>query len=769
MSWRPLSLGALFALVLSAPAAGHGRSALFPTLTAAAGHDRQARHVERRVRTIETELLGATHAAAHAQQRVVALRALRTPAARRADPVADNSIAAPDVGGVWAPGVGLPIVAINSILLHTGKVLYFAYPYRPNVKAPDGTTQVTPAWDANDDFADAYVFDPATGKSKQVTPPINPDTGRPAQIFCAGASTLPDGRVLVTGGDVGDPTKVKNEGLNTVYVFDPVTETWSAQMRMRQGRWYPTQLELPDGRTMIMSGAPKTGDADDSYRIVTRIEVFSPNGELQELENFQLKLQDDGQVPGAEPGKTYAPIPGQYPHLFWMPSGHALVAGPRKQDTWRFFPPAAGADDARWEDIPDLPTWRDWAAAVLLPGTAKVMLFGGSDRDDHTSGNGNFPSVSTTTVFDDANPGGAWIAGPAMHTPRAFANAVQLPDGKVAVIGGGSGELPTQYYRWSFTDAQRSVDLFDPLTNAFTKGNAQAEGRTYHSTALLLPDGRVMSAGDDINGPGGPGTGARTDTAEMWSPPYLFDADGEPAARPAITGAPDAVGYGNAFFVDTTDAVSRAVLVAPGASTHDSDMSQRVVPLAAPEKTACGLKLTAPASADLAPPGYYMLFLLNANGTPSKARFVRVGADAPATADDCPGPGPGASPEPTATPTATATPTPTPTPAVKAMKLRVTVAKTRLRRLRRTHRLAVTVTPSRAAAVRIRLTLAGRELVRPRTVTYRTRATRTTRLRLSKAGRRRLRGVERATLTVSVTAVPSLGDPLTVTRKVRLR
>ena len=508
---RSAWLGALAALALSAPASGHGRSVFFPSVKVAAGHDRKARHMERRVRQIETNFLGRGHAAEHARQRIAALRAQRATAGRkRADPTVNNELEAPDVGGVWAPSNGfdkLPVVAINSVLLRTGKVLYFAYPYRPNV--PESGT---PAWDeATDDLADAYVFDPATGKSKQVTPPINPDTGRPAQIFCAGASTLPDGRVLVTGGDVGDFTKAKNEGLNTIYTFDPETEAWTEQVRMRQGRWYPSQLEIPDGRTLIFSGAPKTGDQDDGYRINTDVEIFSPDGTLQRLSNFQLKKQDDDTVAGAQPGKTYAPIPGQYPHMFWMPDGHALVSGPRTRDSWRFFPPAPGADDASYEETTDLPTHRNWAPAVLLAGTSKVMQFGGSVRDDHTSGNGNYPAVDVTSVFDDA--AGAmspWTSGPPLNVARSFANAVQLPDGKVAIIGGGRGETPNTYYRWTFDSDQRTVELFDPATNTMTSGNAQAEGRTYHSSALLLPDGRVFSAGDDINGAGGPATGART-------------------------------------------------------------------------------------------------------------------------------------------------------------------------------------------------------------------------------------------------------------------
>lgn len=765
MLWRSACLGGLAALAAVAPASGDESGASFPSLRASAGSDRSTQRAERRVRSIERALIGAGHAAEHAGQRVLARRlaGTRRGAARRE---ADNGLVPPATGGVWSPAVGLPIVAINSVLLHTGKVLVFAYPYRPNVAG-----SMTPAWGAESDLSEAYVFDPATGESKQVNPPVNPDTGRPAQIFCAGASLLPDGRVLVAGGDVGDPTATVNKGLDTLYVFDPVTETWSfplengEQKRMRQGRWYPTQLEMADGRTVIMSGATDDGDPDDNLGINTDVEIFSPDGTLQRLDSLRLDRFDDGTNANGEPaGPDEAPFPGQYPHLFWMPSGHALVAGPRKTDTWRFLPPTPGADDAGWEDVPDLPSFRQWAPAVLMPGSSQVTLFGGADVDDHDVGPAE--AVASTTSFDDAVPAAGWADGPAMRVARAFHNAVQLPDGTVAMVGGGVGDRkPNQYYRWEYTDEQRRIERFDPVAGAFTLGNQQAEARTYHSSALLLPDARVLSAGDDINGPGGPGTGARTDTAELWSPPYLFDADGTEAVRPEITAAPAAVGYGQSFVAGVGGDAARAVLVAPGANTHNTDMSQRVVGLGPPERTPCGIRLQAPADANLAPPGYYMLFVLDGDGTPSKARFVRIGPE-PQPPSECP-------PEPTPEPTATAEPSPEPTvdppPPADPVTITVRARKTTLRRLRRARRLTIWVTADRAAAVRTRLALRRRRLGPARTLTLPARKARRVRLRLSPSGRRRLRGVRRATLVLRVTAVPTVGDPATVTRRLRVR
>ena len=172
---------------------------------------------------------------------------------------------------------------------------------------------------------------------------------------------------------------------------------------------------------------------------------------------------------------------------------------------------------------------------------------------------------------------------------------------------------------------QRQIELYDPASGSWSLGASQAEGRAYHSTAVLLPDGRVLSAGDNFNGtPGQPG-GDRTDTAEIYRPPYLFKG-----ARPAISSAPASVAWGDSFGINSPDPVSRAVLMAPAATTHGYDMNQRHVELAVTNTVAgTGIDVVSPPNARVAPPGYYMLFLLNAQGVPSVSRWVRLDPSAP--------------------------------------------------------------------------------------------------------------------------------------------
>jgi hypothetical protein len=157
------------------------------------------------------------------------------------------------------------------------------------------------------------------------------------------------------------------------------------------------------------------------------------------------------------------------------------------------------------------------------------------------------------------------------------------------------------------------VEIRDPKTHEWTLGPAQQEDRAYHSTAVLLPDGRVLSGGDDR-------TGYRTsDTGEIYSPPYLFRGP-----RPLIGAAPQKVGYGLGFHVGASGGATRAVLMAPGVTTHGTEMQARHVELAVTHRGASGLDVLAPPSGGVAPPGWYMLFVLNAEGVPSIARWVHV-------------------------------------------------------------------------------------------------------------------------------------------------
>ena len=274
---------------------------------------------------------------------------------------------------------------------------------------------------------------------------------------------------------------------------------------MRQGRWYPTQLELADGRTADHRRPARRRPTPDRRRprlsANADVEIFSPDGTLQRLKNFRI---DAARRP-ARP-----PLPGQYPHMWWMPSGHALIAGPRDHRQLGFHPSAPGhATTPTGTTRPTCPTSpRVGERACCSPARRRRLDRGDAVRRRRPRRprpgrrRRSSPPSRRRSASTRPDPRPAGQPAPTCTRPRAFANSVLLPDGRIAIVGGGIGEdADKELYRWQYRDAEKRVEIYDPATETFTFGNAQAEARTYHSTALLLPDGRVMSAGDDINGP----------------------------------------------------------------------------------------------------------------------------------------------------------------------------------------------------------------------------------------------------------------------------
>jgi hypothetical protein len=192
-----------------------------------------------------------------------------------------------------------------------------------------------------------------------------------------------------------------------------------------------------------------------------------------------------------------------------------------------------------------------------------------------------------------------------MATARRQHNLTLLPDGKVLATGGsGGGGFDNQ------NSPVYPVEMWDPATGTWSTMASITTYRGYHSTALLLPDGRVVSAG-------GEQTGA---SAEIYSPPYLFNG-----VRPTITSGPSSVKYGNTFFVATPDAtaITQVTWIRLGSVTHSFNQNQRLNHLTFAQTTG-GLNITAPANANIAPPGHYMLFLLNSKGVPSIAKIIQI-------------------------------------------------------------------------------------------------------------------------------------------------
>src|SRR4051794_6340498 len=416
------------------------------------------------------------------------------------------------------------------------------------------------------DHTRATLWDPAPPTHTQV----NVDTG--FNIFCSGLGHLVDGRLFIAGGNQDQALN----GIVQTHLFDPATNTWRLGPNMAAGRWYPTVTPLRNGEMLITSGRVDTP------------EVRTLAGPLRTLSTASLSL----------------PL---YPWIDVAPNGRAFYTGP-DQTLRQLDPSGTGA----WQTYGQRDTInRDYGGHALYD-VGKVLVAGGgpSTRDARVIDvNGATPQVSST---------GLMAFGRRQH------NLTVLADGTVLATGGNSSGA-------GLVDLNAGVypaEQWTPATGQWRTLAAMQITRQYHSTALLLPDGRVLSSGGGICGTCDQ-VGYLGRNAEVFSPPYLFAADGSPAPRPGIASAPGTTTYGVQFDVGTGDPASirKVALMRLGAVTHSDNMEQRYIPLTF-TAGATGLVATAPANANIAPPGFYMLFIIDGNGVPSVARMVSIRGNA---------------------------------------------------------------------------------------------------------------------------------------------
>ncbi len=492
------------------------------------------------------------------------------------------------------------------------------------VPVRDGSGRLRGQVFAHDDHVEGnhlhtYLWDPETATFTQYELPVldvmrdcpTPPPPAEGNLFCSGHSLLSDGKLLITGGHIVAAGLFCSNGYafsghDSAHTFDALAagsgDPWNRVQDMRQGRWYPTNCTLADGRILTASGFDSCGYCDGTgfpvSTVNTDVEIYAPPSAFS-AGAWSLA------------GQQYFPL---YPWFHLLSNGSIFYSGPGTDS--RLSNPPYGSWSVFAYSM--LFPFRGAGTSVLLPGRPdSVMILGGG-----CTGCGPYPSTTDTTeitdVFSLAPP--HWYPGPTMNRARRHLNAVLLPDGTVLAVGGRSdGEDPGEPVLPVY-----EAELYDPLGPANQGWQimaAMARPRMYHSTALLLPDGRVLSAGGTYVNPSFPSE----TNAEIYSPPYLFRGP-----RPVIMAAPENVTYGQEFSVLTpspTD-ISSVVLMRPGSVTHSVNMEQRHVPLQFQLSTLPeGLLVTAPANGNLAPPGYYMLFILNGQRVPSEAVILHLGAD----------------------------------------------------------------------------------------------------------------------------------------------
>ncbi|HEV2382218.1 MAG TPA: galactose oxidase-like domain-containing protein [Terriglobia bacterium] len=448
---------------------------------------------------------------------------------------------------------GLCTVGANATLLNTGNVVLWYYPT---------TTIGSPV----------MLLNPVTGAVTDVSLPYAED------VFCSGMTVMPDGRLLVTGGNpmsVHDCPPNRACGTYNANIFDPASSTWSQAANMIYSRWYPTSLTMPDGTALTMAG--QNASAEPTLQMET----------YNETTGAWTQLPASADYPGGD----------SYPRVVLLPDG--LVFKAENLQATETFNPATNT----WTFLANTNFGnRYYGGAVLLPGLEKVLIAGGSPISDDGTGT----STNTAEVINFSAKTPAWSYTGSMNYSRMNENLVLLPNETVLAVGGGGGS-------GKYSNPIEQAELYSPTSGTWTVMAAQTAQRTYHSTAVLLLDGRVLSAGSDY--------GDLETTYEIYSPPYLFQG-----TRPTITSVPTSLTYGAKFTISTPDYayIKYVALMRAGSTTHADDFDQRYVNLSFTNSGSNTLTATAPANANLAPPGYYTLVIVNKSGVPSVMQFVQV-------------------------------------------------------------------------------------------------------------------------------------------------
>jgi Domain of unknown function (DUF1929) len=461
-----------------------------------------------------------------------------------------------------------PINPVHAAVLRTGKVFFFTGSGNdPNnvANSPQGSA----------------VWDVSNGTFSRPEIPLEKD-GSVIDVFCAGQSFRPNGRLFIAGG-----TKQYDPffGQTAAFVFDPPTERWIRVASMNQGRWYPTVLTLGNGRIFALSGSTENGG------LSVTPEVFAGGSVGWDI--------------FSQPTSPFS----LYAHLFLLSTGKLFYTGAQLGGNNNVSPriltlPPSFSSAIAEQAVSGLQQadFGNQAASVLLPPAQdqKVMIIGGGD--------GNGMATNRVNIIDLKAATPTYTAASPLNRARMHHNAVLLPDRTVFVCNGSGMNEDI---------AQSTVpgEIYNPATNTWTVVETPAvNGRVYHSVALLLPDGRVITAG------GNPNRGSYEARLEIYSPAYVTQP------RPVIQSVPQFANYNKTFVIQTPQAanIKWAHLINPMATTHGLDTSQRLVDLPIVSRNATSLSVGVTSNRNLAHPGFYMLFIVNNNNVPSVGTWIQI-------------------------------------------------------------------------------------------------------------------------------------------------
>jgi hypothetical protein len=473
--------------------------------------------------------------------------------------------------GQWSQKYGWPCVAIHLHFLRNGKILSWQDDDVPGLV------------DRNADFSKAFVSSIPPNGAPSGTHVYVPNNL--TNLFCSGHTFLPDGRLLALGGHEG----ANYYGSTDVNIFEihqqaPIY-TWARQngYPMTGGRWYPSVLTLASGEVLVLGG---TTTAYNTFNIMPQVWKTNAGGGWRDLSSALLRLDN-------------------YPKIYQLTNGLVFQVG--CEQLTRFLDTEANAGKGRWTNGPKRNYGSRYYGMSVMYDDDKILVAGGAPS-------GTLPTKTAETI-DAGVAGSGWKFTGKMAYGRRHGNATVLPDGTVLVTGGTSAS--------GFNDGSGAVfaaEMWNPATGQWTTMASAQVARIYHSTAMLLPDGRVLSAGGGRPKPNNGGTD--NTNVEIYSPPYMFKP-----GRPTIGAVmPANVGYGQTITLPTPDApqIGTVALHRLPSVTHTCDFNQRRKVLGFTVAGAA-LQVRMPTSRLQLPPAHYMLFIVSKQGVPSVANIIKVG------------------------------------------------------------------------------------------------------------------------------------------------
>jgi Domain of unknown function (DUF1929) len=539
------------------------------------------------------------------------------------------------------------LALVPSATAPAGKILMFGGSEQDGAQAEPGGN-----------FRRTRLFDVAT---RTVVPGFSasPDS----DVFCSGHAFLGDGRLLIGGGTFRYPDADEPHnhllgffGHRRCWVFNPRAEAWQevAQLNAEPGqtggggRWYPALITMSNGDVSTFFGHPmKTA----SWHRNVQPERFSiAEADWEYLDNMMAP-------PFFEPGETVNGIPVQ-PNFFArghvLPGGRLFFASPLPSQFT--LTPAPGNEGAYSSSFVDPNTAAYVGAPIASPGNAflgwdrpsvllpllpdesyrpRVLFVGANDRQ------------ARRIDLDPSNPSPAWVPTTQRdeqadnNYDRVYCCAILLPTAEVLVVGGmkqigafqegGAPELGFDAVEIYRPGINFDTGLYQADLEGWTTRESATRNRSYHSSALLMPDGRVLTAGGNYKAgfgpprepipfpPGTPDIGSLE--IEIYEPDYIAVP-----GRPSIANSPRSVSYGQTFTIEMAAPAAghRVAMIRCGSMTHAWDADQRYVALRVTATNGNVLTVQAPPDGNVAPPGYYTLWVISANGPCELARFVRL-------------------------------------------------------------------------------------------------------------------------------------------------